>query len=1049
MNLLIGLKKRCVKFGPYGLGLLAIGGVVYTGLHLKNAAPIENRNVVTTPSVSEAESNTGFCGSDCSHSGHGKAKAASRNKPAVSFKHVAVQGSDSMTDSKVGDLLDLDFGNKLQVSGRVTVNKKVANGRQAVFMELVGQKGRVYWLENSKGGVLGDVVINEGGENKVYKFTGTEGDWHLQELGFKEYICASDVTDESVGMPASDAPFTPAGQSAIIPLLNSLPSAEAVLYMDFDGEVVTGTRWVNGQTINALESGHTEAEIREIWAEVSEDMRPFHINVTTDRAVFDAAPIGRRMQVIVTPTHDAAPGAGGVAYLTSFYDGSDDPCWCFNLGGGSTAMTISHEVGHTFGLRHDGLGAREYHPGNGTWGPIMGAPFGHDFVSWSEGNYVNSTNTEDDLALITALNTNGFGYREDDYGNSNGAGFDLSANVGSEAVSVLGVIERSDDVDVFSFTTSGGATLLTATPTVNLHNANIRVRLFDDAGNLVSESDPLGVYSASVSTNLDAGAYHFHVEGVADGSPDESGFNDYGSLGQFGLVGNIKGLGGLILDIVEPSLDDVSILDGNGLVLRAMVVGEEDASRWSMVNGPLGGVATFYPATEKASRVTFSQPGLYTLKYTATKDGLESDDTIRVSVEEPGGLQLFENRGPAITVSSPEQFYSREGLLNGRALDDDIPVPAPPAIEWVVVSGTAKIQNPGAAGPIITFQDSAPNVVALESSDGQIRTFKQFSVQSVFEARKVIDSGASASWFVPLNGDLGLTWKEKTFDDSLWPVGPTGIGFNSNLDYDQFLIAGTNIKDAMKGKSSSAYIRIPFAIPSLDHVQGLKLKVHYNDAFVLYVNGVELARRNTEAGTLLWNSKSLRSRDFEDVRIADEIDLSAALAHLVAGENIIAIHGLNYTKKNRTFLINPVLQADIVATPYLAFMELNGLDLAPYGDADGDGILNFVEHALATDPRAFNVAEPLVTQLDGSVKITLPGNMPQDVDYIIEKSVDMVTWKPIATKRGMADWIGDSVLVSVDSTVSDAITFKVRQITALPSSYYRLAYRLRGPAVTP
>ena len=102
---------------------------------------------------------------------------------------------------------------------------------------------------------------------------------------------------------------------------------------------------------------------------------------------------------------DAAPGAGGVAYFNSFYDGSVDPCWCFNLGTGSAAQTVSHEIGHTFGLSHDGLTSQndpEYHRGNGTWGPIMGAPFGLNVVTWSDGNYEGNTNTEDDLAIIDA-----------------------------------------------------------------------------------------------------------------------------------------------------------------------------------------------------------------------------------------------------------------------------------------------------------------------------------------------------------------------------------------------------------------------------------------------------------------------------------------------------------------------------------------------------------------------------------------------------------------------------------------------------------------------
>ena len=47
-------------------------------------------------------------------------------------------------------------------------------------------------------------------------------------------------------------------------------------------------------------------------------MRPFKINVTTDRAVFDAAAQNKKMMCIVTPTTDAFPGQVGLPILTHF-----------------------------------------------------------------------------------------------------------------------------------------------------------------------------------------------------------------------------------------------------------------------------------------------------------------------------------------------------------------------------------------------------------------------------------------------------------------------------------------------------------------------------------------------------------------------------------------------------------------------------------------------------------------------------------------------------------------------------------------------------------
>lgn len=1033
----MSVKEKCVGLRVWALGLLVLCGAL-SALCYWNGSKAEP--LASDPSGErDSRSADKTCGPACGHTHEADQLAAA--------KQVTLISSAEMRATQAGDELALSLGEDLKLRGVVSVTKEFAEGRKAITMNLLGREGSVYWLEDTQGGVMGDVVLTNADGNQVYKFTGRDDQWFLQEIPFQRYICASGVTNESVGMPVSDAPFTPAGSSAIIPLLNSRSSAEAVIYIDFDGEVVSGTRWVNGGTINAEESGHTEEEIRSIWEEVAEDMRPFDINVTTDRDVFDDAPQNRKMHVIVTPTVDAAPSAGGVAYLNSFYDGSVDPCWCFNLGLGAAGMTISHEVGHTFGLRHDGYGSEEYHSGNGTWGPIMGAPFGLSVVAWSIGDYTKSTNTEDDLAMISSLSTNGFGYREDDYGDSNADGYTLGEDAAGDSVNVTGVISTTEDVDVFSFQTSGGATTLSALNTTAFINMNIQATLYDDAGNIVLQSEEPG-YDATITGTLDPGTYHFHVEGVADGSPDASGFNDYGSLGEYGLTGDVAGLGGLIVDVVDPVPDAVSILSGNGLVLRASVVGSNYTSTWSQVSGPSGGVVSFDAADALTTRAQFSEPGLYTVRITGDTEGLLSSDDVQVSVEEASDAQIFPNRGPAITISSPDEFYSKTGVLSGRAIDDNVPVESSPVTEWLVVSGTAVIANPTASIPTITFADSEPNVVTLESSDGEIRTFKRIDARSVFEARQVIASGSAARWWVPRDDTLGVTWVAPAFDDAAWATAAMALGFNKNSDYVNWIGPGGDLKSVMKKKSPSAFVRIPFSLPTMDYLSGLTLKMKYNDGFVAYINGVEVARRNAPLGLLSWNSTALIKRSFADVVIADEIDLSegVALASLVAGENVLAIHGLNHTKGSSEFLIDPVLEAGVIASPYLVFTEQHGLGLLPEGDEDGDGLANFVEHALRTDPNAINAETPLVTQTDGSIQITLPLEVPQDIDFVIEQSSDgMTSWTDVASKSGAQTWQGSGLSVAVDAITEDKITYRLRTLEALPNAHFRLRYSLRGP----
>ena len=94
--------------------------------------------------------------------------------------------------------------------------------------------------------------------------------------------------------------------SAQVPILNSNPSAtQKVIYLDFDGQAVTGTAWnttFNTPTINAIAPSLNSAAITQIWNRISEDYRPFDVNVTTDVAKFNAALSTRRIRMIFTPS---------------------------------------------------------------------------------------------------------------------------------------------------------------------------------------------------------------------------------------------------------------------------------------------------------------------------------------------------------------------------------------------------------------------------------------------------------------------------------------------------------------------------------------------------------------------------------------------------------------------------------------------------------------------------------------------------------------------------------------------------------------------------
>lgn len=126
-------------------------------------------------------------------------------------------------------------------------------------------------------------------------------------------------------------------------------------------------------------------------------------------------------------------------------------------------------------------------------------------------------------------------------------------------------------------------------------------------------------------------------------------------------------------------------------------------------------------------------------------------------------------------------------------------------------------------------------------------------------------------------------WKDSAFNDSGWQQGPGGFGYADGDD-------ATTIPTTM-----SVYLRRSFNIVDLAKIEAVVLHMDYDDAFVAYLNGTEIARANI--GTVgiepLFNAGANQWIEAQMYQGADppEFLLSNATwqSLLVQGNNILTI----------------------------------------------------------------------------------------------------------------------------------------------------------------
>lgn len=213
----------------------------------------------------------------------------------------------------------------------------------------------------------------------------------------------------------------------------------------------------------------------------------------------------------------------------------------------------------------------------------------------------------------------------------------------------------------------------------------------------------------------------------------------------------------------------------------------------------------------------------------------------------------------------------------------------------------------------ITFNENDTIYYTLDGTDpreaytGNIVGSQYLHITEVEQA--LVNEVANCKVKIPSGASDASGWKSISFDDSDWLSGSTGVGYETSPQDYQNLINLSIL--GMRNQNTSAYIRIPFSVSDTTAVNSLVLKMKYDDAFVAYINGSEVARSAYAPNNIAWNSEATNYHDDANAVNYETFNINTSISSLQDGPNVLAIQLLNFGIGSSDILCVPQLNAVI------------------------------------------------------------------------------------------------------------------------------------------
>ena len=253
----------------------------------------------------------------------------------------------------------------------------------------------------------------------------------------------------------------------------------------------------------------------------------------------------------------------------------------------------------------------------------------------------------------------------------------------------------------------------------------------------------------------------------------------------------------------------------------------------------------------------------------------------------------------------------------------------------------------------------------------------------------LVKEGDACKIIVPTS-DIGTAWRSVTYNDETWSDATTGIGYERSSGYENLIGAGGDIEGETYDKNSTAYIRIPFSIDTIKGLSALTFRMKYDDGFIAYINGKEIAFGNKPSSPA-WNSDA--STDHPDSQATSfvDTDLSVQASEILReGNNLLAIHSMNGDTRSSDLLALPRLEAQFIieadeggeqAPPELGYFQAP----TPNKNNGSDSGLPSSEVIISQPGRGFtgSLSVSLSSEsAEAEIRYTTNGSLPTEVSSL-------------------------------------------------------------------